>query len=287
MREILRKSLLRRRPPFILAETIPDRILNVLFEFAAIGMEEAEPVFMAIDSPRVPTIRVPVLRVFDGDGFLARVRMGEIGGDCRDTRELEFGIRFGFIDAPEMDQAGGPEARQFLSSLIEHRWLDLVILTKMDTGRSVDRHGRIVAVPYLEEHYAGAAFRNFSGKIHKAHSSFRNITIVRNIELEMVLNGWAWVLDRYGPDESYLRALDEAQSHKRGIWAHEGNMHPWDHKKNRSRARKSDAGSSLDLRIKCPTEGCNGHLVDLVGRYGPFQGCSAYPKCRFSSSPGD
>lgn len=30
----------------------------------------------------------------------------------------------------------------------------------------------------------------------------------------------------------------------------------------------------------CPEPGCNGHLVHRQGRYGPFLGCSNYPKCR-------
>ena len=51
--------------------------------------------------------------------------------------------------------------------------------------------------------------------------------LTRNIEIEMLLNGWAWVLERYGPDEIYLEALEIAQRNKRGIWAYDDNVHPW------------------------------------------------------------
>lgn len=33
------------------------------------------------------------------------------------------------------------------------------------------------------------------------------ISFLRNVELEMVVNGWAWVLDPYGPDARYYQAL--------------------------------------------------------------------------------
>src|SRR5262245_44641364 len=53
------------------------------------------------------------------------------------------------IDAPELEQRGGCEAREFLTALIGGRkvWID--ILMKMDTGKPVDRYGRVVAVAYL------------------------------------------------------------------------------------------------------------------------------------------
>src|SRR5688500_17210253 len=100
------------------------------------------------EEPESETLRVPVLKVFDGDGFLTRIDVP------RRNVELEVAVRFGFIDAPEINQPGGREARDFLSSLISDQWLDLVILTKMDTGGIVDRYGRIVAVPYLRQQRA-------------------------------------------------------------------------------------------------------------------------------------
>src|SRR3546814_19183883 len=72
------------------------------------------------------TLSVPVIRVFDGDGFLTRIYVP------RRRVEVEFTVRFGFIDAPELEQSGGREARNFLQHLIADQWLDLAILTKMD-----------------------------------------------------------------------------------------------------------------------------------------------------------
>jgi endonuclease YncB( thermonuclease family) len=174
----------------------------------------------APEEPGTDTLSVPVLKVFDGDGFLTRI------SDPQRNAAVELAVRFGFTDAPELEQPGGPEARDFLRSLIGDQWLELVILLKSDTGRIVDRHKRIVAVPYLRKKLSIDAPAS------------------RNIELEMILNGWTWVLERYGPDPHYLTALEDAQRHRRGIWAFDQNVSPWEFKKQRYReksARKSAA----------------------------------------------
>lgn len=171
---------------------------------------------IAQEEPGCDTLRVPVLKVFDGDGFLTSLGPRRIA------------VRFGFTDAPEIEQPGGQEAKAFLSSLIFDRWVELVVLFKSDTGRFVDRHGRIVAVPYLSDESALGA--------------------MRNVELEMVLNGWSWVLDRYEPGEHYLDALADARRHRRGIWALEDNVHPWDFKREKYRNRpKINGNPQLNL----------------------------------------
>ena len=72
---------------------------------------------------------------------------------------------------------------------------------KMDTGKPVDRYGRVVAVAYLGQ-YPVSMYSN------------RSLCLTRNIEVEMLLNGWAWVLESYGPDEIYLEALEIARRNK-------------------------------------------------------------------------
>lgn len=233
------------------------------------------------DEPDGEMLRVPVLRVFDGDGFLTKIWVADR------NRELELAVRFAFIDAPEMDQPGGPEAREFLNSLIAGKWLDLEIRVKMDTGRIVDRHGRIVAVPYLrqgcfkDETKSPSTFRRL---MQAAKSAFQPS---RNIELEMVLNGWAWVLDRYGPDVRYFEALEDARRHRRGIWAWTDNVHPWEFKTQRHENKKIPKAKPQSppaplATWRCPSKGCVGYLVQRSGRYGDFYGCSEFPKCRYS-----
>ena len=211
--------------------------------------------FSFFEEASLAAIEVPVLKVFDGDGFLTKIALCQLTGNPKDHTEFEAAIRFGFIDAPELEQRGGCEAREFLTALIGGRkvWIDILI--KMDTGKSVDRYGRIVAVPYLGD---------------------------RNIEIEMLLNGWAWVLERYGPDEIYFEALEVAQRNKRGIWAYEDNVHPWTFKGQKYNDRRLRKKSKTIE--KCPAEGCVGSLVKRNGKFGAFYGCSNYPNCTYTRS---
>lgn len=231
----------------------------------------SDAMLIAPESPAAETLRVPVLKVFDGDGFLTSIHHPRRG------ISLEVTIRFGFIDAPEIEQPGGPEARDFLDAIIGGKSVDLAILTKMDTGGIVDRHGRIVAIPFLPSTCENE--RDWAQRLP------------RNVELEMVLNGWAWVLDRYGPDERYLEALEDAKRHRRGIWASDSNIHPWEFKKERYRrrqqARQSSSQPSLFTNpeaVRCCPAGCGGELLQRSGRFGPFLGCSNFPACRYSRS---
>lgn len=176
----------------------------------------------AIEEPGCQTLRAPVLKVFDGDGILTRLMNLDSGEECK------VAARFGFIDAPEMGQRGGTEAREFLASLIEGKWLDLALLVKDRSGRTTDRWGRIFCVPYLRDIGPDGERRT------------------RNIELEMVLNGWAWVLDCWGSPDHYNDALLDAQHHRRGIWAWSGNIPPWTHKQ-RARRNGRDVGQQPGL----------------------------------------
>jgi endonuclease YncB( thermonuclease family) len=60
----------------------------------------------------------------------------------------------------------------------------------------------------------------------------------------MLLNGWAWLLDRYCPPEHYYQALAEAQYHRRGIWSRDDNVEPWEFKKQNYRRRQPSRAPS-------------------------------------------
>lgn len=218
----------------------------------------------APETPPDHAIEVSVVKVFDGDGFLARIRTSANAAAGRRT-ELEVAVRLGFVDAPEFGQPGGIEARDFLTSLIGGRNVWLNILLKMDTGRSFDRYGRLVCVPYVRPGHAD--------------------TLARNVELEMILNGWAWVVEKYGPDDRYLAALDNARANRRGIWARDGNMPPWVFKRQRrANACRGPRNPHSHEHAACPEENCGGHLIERNGRFGRFRGCSNYPTCSYSTS---
>jgi endonuclease YncB( thermonuclease family) len=230
-------------------------------------MNDPDP-FVFFEEASPTAIEVPVLKVFDGDGFLTRIPYCHLTNNPKHHAEVEVTVRCGFIDAPELEQKGGHEAREFLTALIGGRTVWIEILMKMDTGKSVDRYGRVVAVPYLVDRYSVPMFTN------------RFVHLARNIELAMLLNGWAWVLERYEPDEIYFEALDVAQRNRRGIWAYADNVHPWTFKRQKYNSRRALAREPK----QCPAEGCVGSLVKRNGKFGAFYGCSSYPNCRYSRS---
>ncbi|MER9814668.1 thermonuclease family protein [Mesorhizobium sp. M0129] len=242
-------------------------------------MSQGNSTIIVPENPTGDAIKVPVLKVFDGDGFLTRIKASELTGSPSDQSELHVAVRFAFIDAPELEQAGGREAQDFLSALIADRWVELEIRMKMDTGRIVDRHERIVGVPYLTEEYTDAEFKTSSNHSHSAAMFGGPLSVTRNIELEMVVNGWAWVLERYGPGERYMEALGDAQRHKRGIWAaQETNMPPWEFKQQKHRQKRLTEKTGT----KCPVNGCAGNLLKRNGRFGAFFGCSTFPACKYT-----
>jgi endonuclease YncB( thermonuclease family) len=200
-------------------------------------MLKDEPL-LAFEKPSPYAFEVPVLKVFDGDGFLSRIPKGVITDKLTDHEEIEVGIRFGFIDAPELDQPGGLEAKEFLTSLIGGRTVWISVLTKHSSGSSIDRFNRLIAVPYLGQKYPASMFAKQLSLPQRLQFWNRHVYLTRNIELEMVLNGWAWVLEHYSPDDHYLEAQEDARSSRRGIWESDVNVPPWEHKQRKGSKRK-------------------------------------------------
>lgn len=83
---------------------------------------------IAYEEPGTETIRAPVLKVFDGDGFKTMLWNTQLKKAC------EVVVRLGFTDAPELEQPGGKESKAFLTSLIADRWVELVVLLKWTLG---------------------------------------------------------------------------------------------------------------------------------------------------------
>lgn len=105
------------------------------------------------------------------------------------TRER---IRLAGIDAPELGQAFGPEARKGLRDLVAGRELRVV-------RRGRDRYGRTLADVY-------------AGETH--------------LNREMVLQGLAWQFTRYDRSDGLLRAQFDAYEAERGLWGFVGNAKP-------------------------------------------------------------
>jgi endonuclease YncB( thermonuclease family) len=109
-------------------------------------------------------------------------------------------IRLLWCDAPEHNQAYGPESAAHLSQMILGREVELHI-----TG--IDKYGRTLAVVMLD----GV-----------------------DINLEQVKSGWAWVFERYigeapaSVQANYRQAETQAREQRRGLWVDPAPLAPWE-----------------------------------------------------------
>lgn len=113
---------------------------------------------------------------------------------CLTPSREDLRVRLAKIDAPEKRQDFGARAKQHLSDKVFGQDVALEI-------QSQDRYGRFVAVVR-----AGG----------------------RDINREMVVDGFAWVYRAYSSDPSYLKAEDVARSQNAGLWAGYKPIAPWE-----------------------------------------------------------
>lgn len=119
-----------------------------------------------------------VVRVKDGDSLLLRR-----GTAAFDRRVSE--VRLAGIDAPELSQPHGRQARAALARMVEGQRVQLRITDR-------DRYGRIVG--YV---VAGG----------------------RDVNRAMVATGNAWAFGRYERDTAMQAAHDRARQQRLGLWA--------------------------------------------------------------------
>ena len=106
-------------------------------------------------------------------------------------------VRLDGIDAPERRQAFGTVAREKLAELVFEK--PVKVITK---GK--DRYGRTIGTVIAGE---------------------------RSVNLEMVRAGLAWHYVEYSKDAELARSEREARAAKRGLWADEAPVAPWDYRK--------------------------------------------------------
>jgi endonuclease YncB( thermonuclease family) len=124
-----------------------------------------------------------------------------------DADKMQHKIRLHGIDAPESKQAFGTKAKEALASKIHEKTVRIVWKEK-------DQYGRIV------------------GDVHLGD---------RNINIEMVRDGFAWWYKTYAPKSKTLEAAEEeAQKAKRGLWHDKNPEPPWEFRK-KERDRKKAA----------------------------------------------
>ena len=114
-----------------------------------------------------------------------------------DSKMVEYEVQLEGIDAPEMQQDFGKESTEGLSKLLKYKSVRL-------TWKSKDNFDRLLAQVYAGD---------------------------KHINMEMIKTGMAWHFKKYNKDEELAKAETEAREAKKGLWARESPMAPWDYRK--------------------------------------------------------
>jgi len=104
---------------------------------------------------------------------------------CIDEANRPQKIRLVGIDSPELNQPFGREATAALREKLGGGRVRV-------EGHARDQHGRLLGTLWVDE---------------------------RNINRELVSDGWAWVFSGYSPDADLLDAETAARTAHRGLWS--------------------------------------------------------------------
>ena len=115
-----------------------------------------------------------------------------------DSKSVEYEVQLEGIDAPELKQDFGKESTDGLTKLLNGKSVRL-------TWKSKDNYERLLAQVYDGE---------------------------KHINTEMIKTGMAWHFKRYNKDEALAKAESEAKEAKKGLWAMESPVAPWDYRKD-------------------------------------------------------
>ncbi len=142
----------------------------------------------------------PVLAIANIDETVEGKVTRIIDGDSilvTDAKLVEHEVQLEGIDAPELKQDFGKESMEGLTKLLKDKSVRL-------TWKSKDNFDRLLAQVYDGD---------------------------KHINVEMIKTGMAWHFKRYNKDESLAKAETEAKEAKKGLWAKESPMAPWDYRK--------------------------------------------------------
>ena len=108
-------------------------------------------------------------------------------------------IRLNDIDAPESKQAFGNKSKENLKKYIYQK--NVVVKYK-----NKDKYKRVLGTIYYQN---------------------------RDINLQQVKDGYAWVYKKYSKNPIYFKAEQEAKSKKLGLWSDKNPIEPWEFRKNK------------------------------------------------------
>lgn len=125
-------------------------------------------------------------------------------------------VRLSHIDCPEKKQPFGNNAKQFASDLCFGKKV------KLSTGWKKDRNKRLLAEIILS-----------NGK---------------NLNKELVKNGFAWHYKKYSKDNSYDDLEKQARKQKLGLWNDKIPTAPWEWRKSRKKSSQKSLSSTSKVK---------------------------------------
>ena len=118
-------------------------------------------------------------------------------------------VRLEGIDAPESGQSFGNKAKKALSEMVAGK-----TVTVKKTG--TDKYGRTLGIV---------------------------IVGVVDANAKLVEDGWAWHFKKYSSDERLAKLEEVARTAKRGLWADENPLAPWDYRARQKAPQAAPEGS--------------------------------------------
>ncbi|WP_411812636.1 thermonuclease family protein [Chryseobacterium scophthalmum] len=125
-------------------------------------------------------------------------------------------VRLSHIDCPEKKQPFGNNAKQFASDLCFGKKV------RLSTGWKRDRNKRLLAEIILS-----------NGK---------------NLNKELVKNGFAWHYKKYSKDNSYDDLEKQARKLKLGLWNDKIPTAPWEWRKSRKKSSQQSFSSTSKIK---------------------------------------
>jgi endonuclease YncB( thermonuclease family) len=152
-----------------------------------------------------------------------------------DENKTQHKIRLDGIDTPETGQAFGTKAKQALGDKVFQKSVRV-------EWKERGRYKRIIGTIYLDD---------------------------RNINREMVEEGWAWHYKQYSDDDDLAAAEIRAKTAGRGLWADPKPIPPWDYRNNpnlRSVA-ESEPSSTLPQTAASSTQNVTIYVTRTGAKY--------------------
>lgn len=138
-----------------------------------------------------------VIDVSDGNNFTCLTK---------DKQQIE--VKLYQIDAPDKDQAYGNEAKQYLSSLIFNKEMDIYVHGKDEYNRTL---GTVM-------------------KVISRGNGCCSVSLKELINISMIIDGMAWYYPFGEKNDMYKKSEEKARSEEKGLWSQEA-IAPWDFRK--------------------------------------------------------